>query len=72
MDYRGCLRSWLKELMTPLGFQLLKSRLQLVDRKSDKLLAEDDAGLAFDYSKEGWSGKRSTGGADEWVLQAKI
>ena len=58
--------------LTPLGFQLLKSKLQLVEGKSDKLLAEDDAGLAFDYGKEGWSGKRSPGGADEWLWPVKI
>lgn len=58
--------------LTPLGFQLLKARLQLVDGRGDKLLAEDDAGLGFDYSKEGWSGKRSPGGADEWVWRVKL
>jgi hypothetical protein len=54
--------------LTPLGFQLLEAKLELVIGTNSKLVAEDDAGLAFDYSKEGWSGKRSPDGAEAWLF----
>jgi hypothetical protein len=47
--------------LTPLGFQLLQAKLQFSD-SNDGIRAEDDAGLFFDYSKEGWSGRRQRRG----------
>jgi hypothetical protein len=57
--------------LTPLGFQLLQAKLQFSD-SDDGIRAEDDAGLAFDYSKEGWSGRRSPKGAGEWVWGIEV
>jgi hypothetical protein len=58
--------------LTPLGFQACRAKLQLLIGEQEKLRAEDDAGLAFDYVKEGWTGKSPPSGADEWLWRIKL
>jgi hypothetical protein len=58
--------------LTPPGFQTLQSKLELVAADHERLVAEDDAGLKFDYSKEGWLGRKPPRGSDEWLWRAKL
>jgi hypothetical protein len=58
--------------LTPCGFQTLQSKLDLIVGENEVLMAEDKAGLAFEYAKEGWSGKRPPKGADEWLWEIKL
>jgi hypothetical protein len=60
-----------KHLTRP-GFQVLQSKLELVAGENEKLVAEDEAGLKFDYSKEGWLGKKTPTGSDEWLWHRKL
>jgi hypothetical protein len=58
--------------LTASGFAALSSRLELIVGDYEALTAEDDAGLKFDYSKEGWSGKRAPKGADQWLWNVAL
>jgi hypothetical protein len=58
--------------LTPLGFQILRTKLELVVGEQERLKAEDDAGLAFDYVKEGWSGNSPPRRAEEWLWGIKL
>jgi hypothetical protein len=68
----GVLELLREKHLTAIGFRDLESKLQLITCKDERLTAEDDAGLAFNYAKDGWYGKRPARGADEWLWQTKI
>ena len=48
------------------------TKLELIPGENEGLIAEDDAGLRFDYCKEGWLGRRPPPGSDEWLWHAKL
>jgi hypothetical protein len=58
--------------LTSKGFEVLQSRLHLIVSETEKLMAEDPAGLTFDYVKEGWTGKSPPSAADEWLWNVKL
>jgi len=58
--------------LTPPGFQTLQAKLELIPCENEGLVAEDEAGLRFDYTKEGWLGRRPPPGSDEWLWRAKL
>jgi len=58
--------------LTPPGFQTLQSKLELIPAENEGLVAEDEAGLRFDYTKEGWLGRKPPPGSDEWLWRAKL
>ncbi|MEJ8845804.1 uracil-DNA glycosylase [Variovorax rhizosphaerae] len=43
--------------LTPLGFFLLQSKLDVAEGMSDRILAMGHEGDAFDYGEEGWQGE---------------
>ena len=58
--------------LTRAGFQALQSKLELLAGEHEHLVAEDEAGLKFDYTKEGWLAGRAPSGSDEWLWRAKL
>ena len=56
--------------LTPLGFQILKSKLQLVAGDKLEYVAEDDAGHTFEYGQQ--EGPNVWEGAAEWLWGVKI
>jgi len=58
--------------LTRAGFEALQSKLELVAGENEHLVAEDEAGLKFDYTNEGWLGAKPPSGSDEWLWRAKL
>lgn len=42
------------ELLTPFGFFLLQSRVQIINAHEQKVVAKGHPGDEFDYGEEGW------------------
>lgn len=42
------------DLLTPFGFSLLQSRVQIVNAREQKIVAKGMPGDEFDYGEEGW------------------
>jgi hypothetical protein len=55
--------------LTPRGVLLLESKLQIMVAEDEKLICEDDAGLTFDYAKDGASGTKPHSAAEEWLCE---
>ncbi|MCE0496924.1 MAG: hypothetical protein LV481_03140 [Methylacidiphilales bacterium] len=65
------LTAWREETLTPLGFQLLESKLRILPEAKWKLVAEDDAGLTLDFDSQEAS-SAPWEGADEWLWNVKV
>ncbi len=52
--------------LTPLGFFLLQSKIELHVGDALKILAKDDSGRVFDYGEEGWQSEHQHD-ARQWL-----
>lgn len=58
--------------LTPFGFQLLASKLRLVEENIETLIAEDDTGLRISYCEQDPSEPPPFGGADQWLWKVSF
>ena len=69
---RSALDGLRDSFLTPLGFQLLNSKLRLVTEDDMIHVAEDDAGLVFDYDRDHGTYDKARSAADEWLWGVKL